>query len=147
MIEEQGRVVAVEDGAVWVEVSRKSTCSTCSASAGCGQGLMENLDVGRGRRLVRALCQFRLNVGDSVVIAIREDLLVRGALLLYLLPLMSLLGSALVMHALGGGEPMIIVSGLVGLMLGLWLVRKRGQRLTDDPDLQPIVLKALLATN
>ncbi|MBF2948649.1 transcriptional regulator, partial [Pseudomonas aeruginosa] len=37
MIEEQGRVVATEPGAVWVETVCRSTCSSCSANAGCGQ--------------------------------------------------------------------------------------------------------------
>lgn len=49
MIEEQGRVVATEPGAVWVETVRRSTCSSCSANAGCGQGLMQRLGVGAGR--------------------------------------------------------------------------------------------------
>lgn len=147
MIEERGRVVAVEDGAVWVEVARKSTCSSCSASAGCGQGLMEKLGVGRGRNLVRALCQLHLDVGDPVVIAIREDLLVRGALLLYLLPLVGLFAAALLVQALGASEPITVISGLAGLALGLLLVRRRSQRVADNPDLQPVVLKALLATN
>ncbi len=48
MIEEQGRVVATEPGAVWVETVRRSTCSSCSANAGCGQGLMQRLGVGAG---------------------------------------------------------------------------------------------------
>lgn len=50
MIEEQGRVVATEPGAVWVETVRRSTCSSCSANAGCGQGLMQRLGVGAGDR-------------------------------------------------------------------------------------------------
>lgn len=108
---------------------------------------MERLGVGRDRGLVRALCHFHLQVGDPVVIAIREDLLVRGALLLYLLPLAGLFLSALLMQALGAGEPAIILSGLVGLALGLLLVRRRSRRVAGDPDLQPVVIRALLATN
>ncbi|MDF3932676.1 SoxR reducing system RseC family protein, partial [Pseudomonas citronellolis] len=43
MIEEQGRVIGVEPGAVWVETLRQSTCSACNARAGCGQGLLQQL--------------------------------------------------------------------------------------------------------
>lgn len=147
MIEEQGRVVAVEDGAVWVETLRKSTCSSCSANAGCGQGLMDKLGVGRSRGLVRALCNLRLEVGDSVVIGVREDLLVRGSLLVYLLPLAGLFVVALLAQALGAGEPQIVVAGLSGLGLGWLLVRWRSRQTAADPDLQPVVVRALLAAD
>ena len=53
MIEEPGRVVAVEEGAVWVQTLRKSTCSSCSANAGCGQGLLDKLALARKERLKR----------------------------------------------------------------------------------------------
>lgn len=145
MIEEQGRVVAVEPGAVWVETLRKSTCTACSANAACGQGLMERLGVGRQRGYLRALSDLQLSVGDSVVIGVREDLLVRSSLLIYLFPLLGLLGAALVAESLGLAEPLIILAGLAGL-LGVWLlVRWRASRYADDPELQPVVLRALLA--
>ena len=70
MIEEQGRVVALEPGAVWVETRRKSTCSGCSARNGCGQGLMDQLGVRERRDLVRAVSDLHLQVGDSVVVTI-----------------------------------------------------------------------------
>ena len=79
MIEEQGRVVALEPGAVWVETLRKSTCSNCSANAACGQGLMERLGIGRQRGYVRALSQKQLAIGDSVIIGVREDLAIDPA--------------------------------------------------------------------
>lgn len=147
MIEESGRVVAVEDGAVWVETLRKSTCSSCSANAGCGQGLMDKLGVGRRRGLVRALCSLRLEVGDSVVIGVREDLLVRGSLLVYLLPLVCLFAAALLAQALGAGEPQIAAAGVSGLALGWLLVRWRSRRTAESPDLQPVVVRALLAAD
>lgn len=147
MIEEQGRVVAVEAGVVWVETLRQSTCSSCSASSGCGQGLMNKLGVGRGRGLVRALCDLHLEVGDPVVIGVREELLVRGSLLLYLLPLACLFALALLVQAFGVGEPLVICAGLAGLVLGLQLVRWCSRRVSASPELQPVVVRALLATN
>lgn len=147
MIEERGRVVAVESGAVWVETLRKTTCSSCSVEAGCGQGLMERLGVGRDRGLVRALSELRLDIGDAVIVGVREELLVHGSLLLYLLPLAGLFFMALLAQALSAGEPKIIISGLFGLMLGLCLVRWLSQRTTGNPNLQPVVVKVLLATD
>ncbi|SFT48004.1 SoxR reducing system RseC family protein [Pseudomonas marincola] len=144
MIEETGRVIAVESGAVWVETLRKSTCSSCSAQAGCGQGLMDKLGVDSRRGLVRALSDLQLNVGDSVVIGVREDLLVRGSLLVYLIPLLGLFAAALLAYAMSLSESLVILSGLFGLVASWFGVRWRSRRVSDDPALQPVVLRALL---
>ena len=145
MIEEQGRVVAVESGAVWVETLRKSTCSSCSANATCGQGLMDRLGVGRQRGYVRALCSLQLSVGDAVVIGVREDLLVRGSLLVYLMPLLGLFAGALLMQSTGAAEPWVIVSGFAGMFLAWYGVRRRSALTAHDPALQPVVVRRVSA--
>lgn len=144
MIEEQGRVVALEPGAVWVETLRKSTCSSCSANAACGQGLMDRLGVGRQRGYVRALSQMQLAVGDTVIIGVREDLLVRSSLLVYLLSLLGLFAAALLADGLGLSEPLVILCGLLGLSVTWLMVRWRAARVAENPFLQPVVLRTLL---
>jgi len=144
MIEEQGRVVALEPGAVWVETLRKSTCSSCSANAACGQGLMDRLGVGRQRGYVRALSQMQLAVGDTVIIGVREDLLVRSSLLVYLLPLLGLFAAALLANGLGLSESLVILFGLLGLSTTWLMVRWRAARVAENPFLQPVVLRTLL---
>jgi sigma-E factor negative regulatory protein RseC len=139
MIEEQGRVVALEPGAVWVETLRKSTCSSCSANAACGQGLMDRLGVGRQRGYVRALSQMHLAIGDTVIIGVREDLLVRSSLLVYLLPLMGLFAAALLADGLGLSEPLVILVSLIGLFASWLMVRWRAARVAENP-----LLRALL---
>jgi len=145
VIEEQGRVVAVEPGAVWVETLRKSTCSSCSVKAGCGQGLLEQIGVSSRRGYVRALSNLQLRVGDAVMIGVREDLLVRGSLLVYLLPLLGLFSAAVLVERMGASEPWVILSALLGFLLACCAVRWRSRITAGDPALQPIVLRALLA--
>jgi sigma-E factor negative regulatory protein RseC len=146
VIEEQGRVVAVEWGAVWVETLRKSTCSSCSVKAGCGQSLLDQLSASGRRGLVRALSNLQLNVGDRVIIGVREDLLVRGSLLVYLLPLLGLFAAAVSAEQLGLSEPWVILSALFGFLLACCAVRWRSRITVGDPALQPVVLRALLAS-
>ncbi|MGE4408080.1 SoxR reducing system RseC family protein [Pseudomonas sp.] len=145
MIEEPGRVVALEAGAVWVETRRKSTCSGCSAKSGCGQGLMDTLGVGERRGLIRAVCDLNLQVGDSVIVGIREDVLLRSAVLVYLLPLLMLMAAALLAAQLSAREPVVILAGLGGFFVSWLIVRTRSRRTADDPNLQPVVLRAMLA--
>lgn len=145
MIEEQGRVVAVEPGAVWVETVRRSTCSGCAANAGCGQGLLDRLGVGGRRGHVRALSDLQLSVGDAVVIGVREDLLVRASVLVYLVPLLGLFAAALLAERLALGEPLVILAAVAGLSVAWLGVRWRSARVAQDATLQPVVLRAMLA--
>ncbi|MBP8170915.1 MAG: SoxR reducing system RseC family protein [Pseudomonas sp.] len=144
MIEESGRVVALEDGAVWVQTLRQSTCASCSANAGCGQGLLDKLAISSQRGHVRALTDLHLAIGDEVVIGVREELLLGSAVQVYLLPLLALLGGGLLAQSLGLSEPLTIALGLGGLVVAGLLVRRRSLRVADDPDLQPVVVRALL---
>ncbi|PTS82716.1 transcriptional regulator [Pseudomonas sp. HMWF032] len=144
MIEEQGRVVAVESGAVWVETLRKSTCSSCSVKAGCGQGLLDQLGASSRRGYVRALSDLQLNIGDAVIIGVREDLLVRGSFLVYLLPLLGLFAAAVLAERVGLSEPWVVLSALSGFLFACCAVRWRSRFTAGDPALQPVVLRALL---
>ncbi|HAW24467.1 MAG: SoxR reducing system RseC family protein [Gammaproteobacteria bacterium] len=146
MIEESGRVVALAPGAVWVETERHSTCSGCSARSGCGQGLGEKLGIRERRGLILAVSDLRLSVGDTVVVGIRESVLLRGAVLVYLFPLIMLFIAALVASELSAAEPYVMLAGLGGFLVAWLLVRKRSQQTAMDPALQPVVLRASMAT-
>lgn len=145
MIEESGRVVALAPGAVWVETERNSTCSGCSVRGGCGQGLVERLGIRNRRGLILALSDHRLSVGDTVVVGIRESVLLRGAVLVYLFPLIMLFISAIIASKLFASEPYVMVAGLGGFMLAWLVVRKRSRQTSIDSTLQPVVLRAAIA--
>lgn len=145
MIEETGRVVALAPGAVWVETERSSTCSGCSVRSGCGQGLVERLGIRERRGLILVLCDLRLSVGDTVVVGIRESVLLQGAVLVYLFPLIMLFIFAVVASQLSAPEPYVMLAGLGGFLVAWLLVRKRSQQTSIDPALQPVVLRAALA--
>ena len=90
MIEERGHVLSVEDGAVWVETVRRSTCGSCSARAGCGQAMLQKLGSGARQGFVRVLSDSSHRVGDVVVIGVPENAVVRSSLLVYAVPLLGL---------------------------------------------------------
>lgn len=143
MIAEQGRVVAVEAGAAWVETERKSMCSACSARHGCGQRAMDRLNVRSTSQAVKALVEQPVAVGDAVVVGVREEALLHGVLLVYLFPLLALFAAALLADWLGGEEPVTILSGLSGFGLSWMAVAQWSRRRAADGGLQPIVLEGL----
>ena len=113
-------------------------------SAGCGQGLAGLLAGGVRRGRVRALSDKRLSVGDEVVVGIREELLLKSAFTFYLLPLLGLFASALLTAQWGLSEPLIASVGVAGFLASWLFVRRRARRHSDDPALQPVVLRVLI---
>ena len=79
MIEEHGRVVSVETGAVRVETVRKSTCSSCNARNGCGQYLIEKYKSNHSHSCIRANADnLSIHEHDEVIIGIPGKLPDKG---------------------------------------------------------------------
>lgn len=147
MLTESGRVVALEADSLWVETIRRSTCGACAAQKGCGHGLLNRIRDGQ-RGLVRVLPgEFRLSdyrINDEVQIGVPDDVIVRGSLIVYMLPLLTLLGgAALASHWFPAASDLAAAVGmLVGFAAGLLLVRWHAWRHRDDRRLQPVLAGA-----
>lgn len=142
MIAETGRIVAIEPEGLWVETIQRSTCGSCAAQKGCGQSLLAKLSGHTSYLWVllegRDPGAYRL--GDEVQLGIPEDVVVKGSLFVYLLPLLAMiLGSGLA-HSASGSEGLSVLGGLAGLLLGGLLVRWRAHKTRFDPRLQPVLL-------
>lgn len=149
MMTETGRVVALDDQAVWVETLRASTCGKCSARQGCGHGLLASM--GRSASLVRALraphSPGQIQLNDDVSISMPERGFLRGVAVLYLLPLLCMVAAALAVSELavhdaltrGQADLRVTFGALTGLAAGLLLLRWRTRRDADDPALYPVV--------
>lgn len=131
MIEEEGRVVVVEQGAVWVETIRKSTCSSCSARNGCGQNLLEKYRASKQQSYIRATNDFSIEESDRVVIGIPESALMRASFLAYLLPLAGMMGSLWLATAAGWNDLFTALSAMAGLAAGFIPVRRLSQSNRD----------------
>lgn len=148
MLIETGRVVAVEADALWVETIRQSTCGTCVAQKGCGHGVLNRIADGRSA-YVRVLSGAQDTAGclvdDQVRITIPEEVILRGSLVVYILPLACMLGGA----ALGAGfwvewpDPAAAVGAVLGLLSGFALVRWHAWRHRHDRAFQPGLLEIL----
>lgn len=148
MLLETGRVVAVERDGVWVETVRSSTCGSCAARKGCGHGLINQLSDGQ-RGLVRALpgqiSPLQCRLDDEVQISIPEEVILRGSLVVYILPLVTMLaGAALAAQLWTGGDDAIAALGAAaGIAVGLVLVRWHAHWHRDDQRLQPQLMAIL----
>ncbi len=147
MIEERAVVAEAGAGYAWVEIQRRSACGGCQAGDGCGTAALAKIWSG-GQVRVRAMSELSLRPGDAVIVGLADGVLLRGALLAYLLPLALLLAGALLGQAVfaGAGEEPVVVSGVLGLGLGFLAVRVLSRRFRDDVRYQPVVLRRTTAT-
>ncbi|SHE82713.1 positive regulator of sigma(E), RseC/MucC [Microbulbifer donghaiensis] len=142
MVEERGRVVAIEQGAIWVETIQRSGCHGCSAKSGCGTGLLGDYLSGatRIRVALNSWDPDNISLNDTAVIGIAENALASSALLVYLLPLVSLVLAALAGDRLAG-ETGAIVGALAGLIAGALFVRWFSRRHVANPSYTPLLLR------
>ncbi len=147
MIEERAIVVETGQGYAWLEIQRQSACGGCHASDGCGTAALAKIWSGKRMR-VRALADLPLRPGDEVVVGMADGVLLRGALLAYLLPLALLFAGAILGQTAfaSAGEELVVLSGVLGLGLGFFAVRVLSRRFRSDTRYQPVVLRRTTAT-
>lgn len=146
MLIESGEVVAVDADALWVETLRQSTCGTCSAQKGCGHGLLNRVGSGR-RHYIRVLpgdiALQDCHIGDQVSFAIPESVILRGSLVVYVLPLLSMLGAAVLGAWLFSAQQDLaaLLGAVMGFVLGAVVMRWHAARHQDDVSFQPTLVK------
>ncbi|MBS98387.1 MAG: hypothetical protein CMI01_06885 [Oceanospirillaceae bacterium] len=142
MIEEVVQVSRVEGGDIWVEASRQSACGSCSSKKSCGQGALSDWMSGSSVELtVLNPTGLLPKVGERVVVGLEEGSLIRASLLVYLLPLVTLVLFAVIARGLGSSENIQILAGLIGLAAGFVGAKTLGSRASDTGCYQPILLR------
>lgn len=90
MSEELATVVAIEGDHAWVECERRSACSGCQQQSNCGTGTVAKAFPLKAPRL-RVRLTAKVRVGQQIRLGIPQESLLRGAALVYVLPLFCLL--------------------------------------------------------
>lgn len=142
MLTETGTVTSVNHDSVWVETIQQSTCGSCRARKGCGQRLLSSNGIGSAS--VKALLDkndaTKYSVGDVVNIAIPEHIIVMSSLLVYCLPLLLLVVFSGIAHTFFMADSVLIVSGILGLLSGAYIIRLHSTRHKNDPRYQPTII-------
>ena len=133
MIEESGRAIAVDSNAIWVETIRKTTCTSCNARHGCGQHLAEKYKSNQSHSYIRVTNNsgYTVREQDEVVIGIPENSLLKASMLIYFLPLLSMMLGLWVGHLFGRGDLITMLCGISALALGFLPVRHMGSKAGD----------------
>lgn len=112
MIEEIGVITAVDKDHIWVETQIKTTCGSCEAQDNCGTGVVAKAFAPKKEKLILR-CKQVAQVGQQVKLGIEEEHLLSASALMYVLPIVIMIVTALTSQA---------VLPELGLQHELWIV-------------------------
>ena len=142
MIVENAQVIAIEGQCAIVQTKRRSACHACSVNQGCGFPLLSGLMPNKTCRL-KVLNPVYANIGDDVEIGVSESGLIKGALILYALPLISVVVSIMVDSIIFGSnltDAIAVAFSAMGFILGLGFVGLLSNRLGTKTEYQTKIL-------
>ena len=124
MIEERAVILSLQSEpsqtqtTATLEIERKTACGLCGQSRGCGNSIWGRLFVHQATAF-KAQNRINAKVGDSVIVGINEKALLKSAILLYILPLVTLFFGAILASQLWQTDGITMLGAAIGLMLGL----------------------------
>jgi sigma-E factor negative regulatory protein RseC len=161
LIEERAKVVAIDKAAIWVEARRESSCSRCAANKGCGNAVLQKV-FGRKRNIFpivvnRELENVSVEVGDEVVIGVKESAVVKSSFAVYVIPILAIIIFAAIgetfatdrlstnLEAMSSGfvskDLMSIVGAVTGLIFSIVGLRWYSALSCNKSDYQPVLLR------
>ncbi len=147
MICESGRVSKLDGSWAWIETMQMSACTSCSAKKGCGQSALGSVFSGK-RHLVKVSVPDAMSdiaVNDKVELAIDELVMLRSSVMVYLLPLLSMVIGALIFSHLYATDDdwAAILGALVGFSGACFALRRFSLARANDVAYQPILHKII----
>jgi len=144
MIEEQAQVIEVRGNQLILQAQTQSSCSSCAVNQSCGTSVLSKV-VGKKFTQLQAENTIGAKVGDTVIVGIAEDALLKGSLVMYVIPIIGMLVFALVADYLlldmRLRDLVVAISGLTGLAFGSLLARLYFQRPSSVRLFLPVVLR------
>jgi sigma-E factor negative regulatory protein RseC len=141
MIEAIATVVATKPGIVSVEYKRSSACGHCKQASTCHVSAIAKEEEKNNIQVIDVACSLALDVGQQVRVGIPENGLLKGALLVYILPLFFIIMGAAVgqFMAVANAEWPSITGAFLGGCLGFLLMRLKSAKLTQS-EYKPVIL-------
>lgn len=148
MIEEQAQVIEIKGNRLLLQAQTQSACGSCSVNKGCGTSLLAKV-VGRKFTHFQAENNINANVGDTVVVGIAEDALLKGSLMMYIFPVICMLFSALLadyilIAASQYRDLMIAAASMMGLVFGSLMSKWYFARQSSIKRYVPVVLRKIV---
>jgi len=146
VIEEKATVIDVVGQFAWIETQRKTTCGTCAAEKSCGSAVLQKVMAGKRTKL-RVFSDIDVSVGESVIVGVPDNVLVKGSFAVYAAPLIVMF-IALIIGAsfcwlleIEFSENLQILFSMSGLAGGFWWLSEYTKRIRNDVRFQARILR------
>ena len=146
MIEERAIILSLEsesfatDSTATLEIERKIACGLCGQTRGCGNSIWGKVFAHQSTAF-KAQNRINAKVGDSVIVGINEKALLKSALLLYILPLATMLIGAILATQIQDKNVYAMLGALAGLLLGFLWVKGHTMSSSYFKLQQPVILR------
>jgi len=146
MLESEAIVVNILNGATFVQAQVAAGCGGEScATQGCNTAILTQL-FSQKPKTTQVINPISAQVGERVMVGLAEEVFLKTALLVYLLPLSGLFaGAALGLFTAGQSELRDLYSGLgglLGLVVSALALKLLASKIAPD-GAQPIILRRL----
>ncbi|XBS68821.1 SoxR-reducing system protein RseC [Acerihabitans sp. KWT182] len=143
MIKEWATVISWQQGMAQLRCEQSSGCGGCHSRHSCGTSILNKMGADASHQL-HVESRHPLVPGQRVEVGITESSLIRSALLVYMLPLVGLIGCASVLQGLFHTDIAAALGGLFGGGGGMLLARYLAQRIGNQREYQPVILQIAL---
>ena len=142
MIEERAVILSLDNASsnATLEIERKTACGLCGQTRGCGNSIWGKLFAHQSSAF-KAQNRINAKVGDSVIVGINEQALLKSAVLLYIVPLVTLFIGAILMQQIFKTNAYAMLGALLGLVLGLLWVKGHTMSSRYFKLQQPVILR------
>ncbi len=143
MLEQRARVVHSSGQGIWVEAAEPDGCGVCEGQGCTSRRLAELFQ--RTPRLYAVESSLRLLPGDNVIVGIPEGRVLRSAIYLYGMPLMLMLGGALLFQAWLPGDAGSVAGALTGVFVAGAVIASISRKHRFGH--QPVVIRRLVSAS
>lgn len=142
MLEEEGRVTAVEGVYAFVSAQPSSACEGCSQKGTC------HVMGGGGEMVIKASNDIGAKIGNRVVVSITSKTFLKASALIYLLPIAALIGGGVIGRSVAPhfnlqAEAGSASFGFLSLVVSFIAVKLLGERIGKSKTDQAKVIKVL----
>jgi len=142
--EETVKVTLLEGSYAYVETASASACGSCASKSSCGSFNFFSSDKKNSPKSgLKVQNTLNLKVGESAILTISSEKLLLGTLLMYLLPLVSLIVAASVTKPFGG-EVVSIIAGLSCFVVTLFFVKSYLKQQKVSNQFEPTFLRKII---
>lgn len=133
MLETRAIVIHVHGSEALVEASGEGGCGHCSSQNGCGSSKLTQLFCSKPRQF-KVQNEANAGVGEEVQISLQDGVLLRSSILIYVLPLVLLLGGGMLGSLWSGDaasrDGMAAIGSMLGLIVGFVVAKKLAKNQT-----------------